>query len=306
MAAVVNNKILLYADDTGILVSGNSTAEIESILSGDLELISGWLVDNKLSLHLGKTETILFGSKPKIRSNPNLNVSCNEVNITSTSSVKYLGAIMDQCLSGESIATSVINKANSRLKFLYRKSKFLTMHTRKLLVMSLIQCHFDYACSSWYPGLTMLLKKKLQIIQNKMIRFVLKMDNRSHIGKEQYIYLGWLPVSKRVELIILCHVHKIKYGFAPEYLGEHFKSLNSVNSRCTRSNKIASNESDYFSTNFTFNDTDRFSKPRVGSFTSKTFSINGIDLWNSLPQNIRDISKPNLFKCAIRQYLLHQ
>ena len=45
-----------------------------------------------------------------------------------------------------------VQKANARLKFLYRKQNFLNLHTKKLLVMSLIQCHFDYACSFWYPG----------------------------------------------------------------------------------------------------------------------------------------------------------
>ena len=304
MAAVVKNKILLYADDTGILVAGKRISEIESILSNDLELISEWLVDNKLSLHLGKTESILFGSKPKLRSNPQLHVSCNGVSITPSSSVKYLGAIMDQCLSGESIAKSVISKANSRLKFLYRKSKFLTFHTRKLLVMSLIQCHFDYACSFWYPGLTQSLKTRLQTTQNKVIRFVLQMGNRSHVGQEQFSYLSWLPVSKRVEQIMLCHVHRVKYGLAPEYLGEHFKPLPDVHGHCTRSNKVANPDSDYFASEFTFADSGRFSKPRVGSFGLKTFTNNGINLWNNLPQDLRVIAEPYQFKGAIKKFYL--
>jgi hypothetical protein len=304
MAAVVRNKILLYADDTGILVAGKHISEIESILSSDLVLISEWLVDNKLSLHLGKTESILFGSKPKLRSNSQLNVSCNDVSITPSSSVKYLGAVLDQFLSGKTIARSIITKANSRLKFLYRNSKFLTLHTRKLLVMSLIQCHFDYACSFWYPGLIQSLKNRLQTTQNKMIRFVLNMDNRSHVGQEQFSHLGWLPVSKRVEQIILCHVHKIKNGLAPEYMGENFKPVSGVHNRCTRSNMVAQPESDHFAENFTFEDSGRFSKPRVGSFGSKTFTYNGICLWNNLPQNIRDVPKPNNFKGAIKKQFL--
>ena len=32
-----------------------------SRLSDELEAVNGWLIDNKLSLHLGKTESILFG-----------------------------------------------------------------------------------------------------------------------------------------------------------------------------------------------------------------------------------------------------
>ena len=62
--------------------------------------------------------------------------------------------MLEQCLSGANMATSVIQKANARLKFLYRKRKFLNLTTKKLLVMSLIWCHFDYACSFWYPKQT--------------------------------------------------------------------------------------------------------------------------------------------------------
>jgi hypothetical protein len=54
MSATLSNKLLLYADGSGILVS-------EEILSYGMSLISDWLIDYKLSLHLGKTESILFG-----------------------------------------------------------------------------------------------------------------------------------------------------------------------------------------------------------------------------------------------------
>ena len=37
---------------------------------------------------------------------------------------------------------SLIQKANFRLKFLYRKQIYLNLHASKLLVMSLVQCHF--------------------------------------------------------------------------------------------------------------------------------------------------------------------
>jgi len=102
-------------------------------LSDDLQAVSSWLVDNKLSLHLGKTESVVFGSKHKLKSNPSLNVSCNGIVIQSTSSFKYFGATLDQNLSCENIASSVINKANARLKVLYRKRHFLTEHTKKIL-----------------------------------------------------------------------------------------------------------------------------------------------------------------------------
>ena len=63
-------------------------------------------------------------------------------------------------LSGEKTANSIIKKVNSRLRFMYRKANCLSAETRKTLSMALIQCHFDYSCSSWYAGITRALKNQ--------------------------------------------------------------------------------------------------------------------------------------------------
>ena len=59
MCSAVNCKLLPYADDSGRIVPGKDVKEIELKLTKELESISNWLNDNKLSLHLGKTECIL-------------------------------------------------------------------------------------------------------------------------------------------------------------------------------------------------------------------------------------------------------
>ena len=46
MSAVVKNKLLLYADDSGILVSGKCKYSVETALEADLYLVSQWLIDN--------------------------------------------------------------------------------------------------------------------------------------------------------------------------------------------------------------------------------------------------------------------
>ena len=74
---------------------------------------------------------------------------------------------MDETMSGEAMALYVIHKINNKLKFLYRKNDFLTPTLRRLLFNALIQPHFDYACSAWYPNLTKKLKHGIQTTQNK-------------------------------------------------------------------------------------------------------------------------------------------
>ena len=41
------------------------------------------------------------------------------------SNITYVGSILDEKMSGESMALKVIDKINSTLKFLHRKSNFL-------------------------------------------------------------------------------------------------------------------------------------------------------------------------------------
>ena len=59
MSGAVNHKLLLYADDPAIMVADKNVSTIEILLQKELEVVSEWLVNYKLSLHLGKTESIL-------------------------------------------------------------------------------------------------------------------------------------------------------------------------------------------------------------------------------------------------------
>ena len=95
----------------------------------------------------------------------------------------YLGCLLDENLSGESMALKVINKTNSRLRLLYGKNRLLFQPLRKLLCNTLILSHFDYPCSAWYSNFHKRLKSKLQILQMKCLRFCLNSNNRA-----QYFY----------------------------------------------------------------------------------------------------------------------
>ena len=45
----------LYADDSTLVASGRNASELGAYLSDQLARCKDWMVDNKLSLHLGKT-----------------------------------------------------------------------------------------------------------------------------------------------------------------------------------------------------------------------------------------------------------
>ena len=132
---------------------GKDIKTIEEQLNTDFSSLCDWFIDNKLSVHLG--------------------------------------CILEDNLSGESMATKVLSLVNNRLKFLYWKQKFVTLPLHNLLCNSLILSHYDSACSAWYPSLNKRLSlKKIQTSQNKCIRFCLKLDNKAHVGINEFIKIN--------------------------------------------------------------------------------------------------------------------
>ena len=124
-------------------------------------------------------------------------INHGDIQIKQHSKVTYLGCVLDEDLSGESMSTKVMGKINGRITFLYRKNRFFDSSLHPLLCNALVQPHFDYACSSWYPNLTHNLRKKRQTTQNQCIRFCLQLGNSSHIGATEFKQINWLSINER-------------------------------------------------------------------------------------------------------------
>ena len=114
----------------------------------------------------------------------------------------------------------ILSKLNNKLRFLYRKQKYLDKETRILLCNSLIQPHYDFACTSWFPLLTKDMKKRFQISQNKLIQFCLNLGSRESINLTRFREINWLPVKERVNQCIYSLVYKFLNNNEPDYIGD--------------------------------------------------------------------------------------
>ena len=123
MRAAVKCKLLLYADDSALLTSSKDISEIERVLSVELESVNEWLVENRLSLHLGKTQSIVFGSKKRLREAGELHVTCNGQDIETGTEVSYLGVVLDQALTGSCIIKKHCKQGNNETEI------FIQEHT---------------------------------------------------------------------------------------------------------------------------------------------------------------------------------
>ena len=142
-------KLSLYADDSALLFSHSSPDFIASRLSHELSMCKKWLTDNKLSLHVGKTECLLFGSKRRLKKVGLFHVYCDGTLVERVERVKYLGVLIDSNLDGSSHVNSVLKTCAGRLSFLYRNASLLDAYCKRVLCMALVQPHLDYCSSSW-------------------------------------------------------------------------------------------------------------------------------------------------------------
>lgn len=279
-----NCKLLLYADDSVLMVSDKNPDLISNELGQNVNSCFNWLVDNRLSLHFGKTECILFGPKNKLKNVNNFVINCGNNVIKPSNNVKYLGVTLDNDLSGKSIAESVVSKSTARLKFLYRQANYLNVKTKRTLCNSLVLCNLEYASAAWYTGLTKSLKKKLQIIQNKSVRYIYKLDSRAHVGFNELQQLGWLNVNYRQMQLRLNLMYNIYNNSAPAYLCNNFTPLNNVHNHNTRLNG--------------------FYLPNIKGEMSKTFCIQGVKDWNDLPRYIQSSPSAYVYKKYVKGYLV--
>ena len=126
---------------------------------------------------------------------------------------------MDEIMSWETMALKVVNKINGKLKSLYRKNSFSTPGLWRMLCNTLIQPHFDYAFYVRYPNLNVKLWK-MEIIQNKWIRFCLKLKKMLQIFEEGPKTINWLPVDQRVQQSVNVTVFKYVNNAWPYKLKE--------------------------------------------------------------------------------------
>ena len=148
MADALNCKLSLYADDSALVYSGADPNMVANFLSNELSICQSWLIDNRLSLHLGKTECILFGTKRRLGPDVSFEIKLDNTVVNQVTSVKYLGVYLDQYLDFSKHVEGLLKKARGKLLFLYRNGNYLNHTTRKLLCQALIFSSLESLCGT--------------------------------------------------------------------------------------------------------------------------------------------------------------
>ena len=65
----------------------------------------------------------------------------------------------------------------------------------------------------------------MQTAQNKCIRFCLGLENRSHVGINEFKAINWLPVQSRYEQCVSVSVFKFCKNLGPAYMSDMYSLI---------------------------------------------------------------------------------
>ena len=131
-----------------------------------------------LSLNLGKTNYMLFRSRPP---DNELALPINNVVLPRVAATKFLGIIIDDKLSWKPHIQSVKSKLSSVLSIMYKASQLINTSGMYTLYCSLFHPYLSYCNEIWgntYPSNV----KCLFTLQTKAIRLICNADRLAHIN----------------------------------------------------------------------------------------------------------------------------
>ena len=115
----------MFVDDTSLSYAADSPSELESVINSELESLKTWLITNKLSLNLAKTEFMTIGSRQRITvTYDNMAIKLDGSEINKVETVKSLGVHIDKHLSWSVHIEKITKKIASAIGALKRIRPF--------------------------------------------------------------------------------------------------------------------------------------------------------------------------------------
>lgn len=231
--ALPSSKLLLYADDAVIFNSAKDVREIEKSLSNSLNQVQSWLRNNCLFLNQSKTECILFGTGSKLSNANDFNIEINGESLKRVFKFKYLGVVLDECLSWKEHLKYILTKAGRRVGRLKRLRKNITKHVSNTVYKSFILPIFDYCDTVWSC-----CNKTDSVVLEKLQRRAARVVMKSAASDEAMANLRWQLLSNRRDDHTLKLVKKSLRNHCPMYFRDYFTFNHRIMTRTTRQSNL--------------------------------------------------------------------
>ena len=204
-----NTGMGIYADDTTMYASSKSIEHVNMMLQQELNLVSEWIIENKLKLNVKKTKCMVVGSNYALRTDKTLSLSLQDATIEQVKEVKLLGVIIDETLSWSTQIKNTVGRMCNGIYAIRRSAHLLNDTTIKLVIQSLVLSNLDYCPVIWSSASKQNMCK-LQLAQNRAARLALRCSVRSSVDA-MHARLSWMRVDERLacSLILFLNNHSV-------------------------------------------------------------------------------------------------
>ena len=276
----------LFADDTNIFYSHKNFDTLVSTLNSEISKVSQWFSCNKLSLNITKTNFIRFKPHSTQVIDPNYNIRINGLPLTELKSTKFLGITIDSCLSWNDHIHNVHTAVSKGIGILYRLKDFLSQNSLTILYNAIVLPYLTY-CNIVWGNCSSTKINSILLLQKRALRLITNSSYRSPTDS-LFSQLKILKISDIHTIQTAIFMHKYTFNRLPSVFDNFFIPNSNIHSYPTR------NSSGYHLEN-----------PRI-ILAQKSLKHHGPDVWNSLPDSLKQCTKLHLFKQQFKNILLNQ
>ena len=278
-------KFVLFADDTNIISSHSDFNHLVSITNTELDKVSDWFNANKLIVNHDKTSVMYFRKSAISHALDEVKIKMNNVQLNISTSVKFLGIILDDGLKFNDHRLLICNKVSKNIGILCKLRTTLPEKQLFMLYNSLILPYLQYCTITWASvGVTKL--DSIHKLQKKALRIC---SNSAYLAPSQ-------PLFFRLKTLTIYDIYRFKIANLMFYVNNDLAPVNI--SHLFRLNK----DVHQYNTRSRL----KFNYPVANSHSIlKSVKHTGPRIWNNLSNDIASCSTITSFKLKLKNLLIN-
>lgn len=277
----LHGDLTLYADDTCLFYYGKTIDEVTIKAQADLDILYDWFQYNLLTINASKTSYIIF--KAKNKPIPDFTpLTINGEMLRLASEEKYLGLFLDGGLTWKTHIGNVKKKLSRLIGSLRSVVRCFPRQVAFMIYNSLAKPHLQYLIEMWGSAASKHIKE-LQCTQNKLIK---KLFNYDYLTPTVKIFSDTklMSVKQLYTLNVCLLIRKILHkDIHSQITFTKKKDIQNYRNRNAENLIIARSRTNYGRKNITHE---------------------GVQLYNKLPLEIRNLKSLTAFKNKCKQYVL--
>ena len=163
-----NCNTTLYADDTVLTIANSDLTDLKKKTDIELNNVTTWFNNNKLTLNYGKTQCLLFSNKSL---NHSFKIKLGDVEVTNNNTVKYLGTTLDDKLTWQYHIQIVAKKLSIAVAILSKLRHYVPKGVLIKVYYGIAYPYLLYSVINWGNAAKTHLQK-IQVIQNRLIKII--------------------------------------------------------------------------------------------------------------------------------------